>query len=419
MAAAATLAAASTSALVAAAPRPPPAGTRSLRRVRTNNTCKPSGSLSRRCEATASLDDDDDSAASLDAPVPGRRGFLGTAAAGVFGALPWTKELAAIAGGEPAPYAPDAVTLQNNYFAATSKAAHPERWYPYWWALPIAPYGSKTTTFQEVVPEQVWCFDQLQGLLDVLVNVRMTVVALEGGGLWVHNPVAPTPELLDLMAPLVDAHGPVKHIVVGSAAIEHKIYSGPFSRKFPAADVWLPPKNWAFPVDVPLETYVPFYPKGSPRTLPEDSASGVGAVPWGGQIEHAVLQVGGSSLRGFKDPWFVDTAFYHVKSKTMLITDVVLKVSPDPVPVAAVNPEPLLVRGMDAPGRMLPNTPEARSMGWGKTVLFGLLFQPTTVSVAVNPLTVGSDLLDGFTWDPAWRDAFEVGVPGNDCRVPA
>ena len=142
-------------------------------------------------------------------------------------------------------------------------------------------------------------------------------------------------------------------------------------------------------------------------------------MPWGGQIEHAVLQVGGSSLRGFKDPWFVDTAFYHVKSKTMLITDVVLKVSPDPVPVAAVNPEPLLVRGMDAPGRMLPNTPEARSMGWGKTVLFGLLFQPTTVSVAVNPLTVGSDLLDGFTWDPAWRDAFEVGVPGNDCRVPA
>jgi len=26
--------------------------------------------------------------------------------------------------------------------------------------------------------------------------------------------------------------------VAGSAAIEHKIYSGPFSKKFPAADVW-------------------------------------------------------------------------------------------------------------------------------------------------------------------------------------
>ena len=35
----------------------------------------------------------------------------------------------------------------------------------------------------EVVPGQVWTFDQLQGLLDVLVNVRMTVVALQNGGL--------------------------------------------------------------------------------------------------------------------------------------------------------------------------------------------------------------------------------------------
>jgi len=79
--------------------------------------------------------------------------------------------------------------------------------------------------------------------------------------LWVHNPVAPTQELMDMMAPLVDKYGPVKHIVVGSAAIEHKIYSGPFSKKFPAADVWLPPKNWSFPLDLPLKAYVPFYPK--------------------------------------------------------------------------------------------------------------------------------------------------------------
>ena len=69
-------------------------------------------------------------------------------------------------------------------------------------------------------------------------------------------------------------YGAVKHIVVGSAAIEHKIYSGPFSKAFPNADVWLPPKNWTFPVDVPLETYVPFYPQGSPKTLPMQSIGG-------------------------------------------------------------------------------------------------------------------------------------------------
>ena len=149
--------------------------------------------------AIRSGDDASSSAPSQQVPqqVPlHRRGFLGTAAASVLGAFnPW----AAVAAGE-APAAPDVVSLQNQYLAATSKAAHPERWYPYWWALPLAPYGSKTTTVAEVVPGKVWTFDQLQGLLDVLVNVRMTVIALESGGLWIHNPVAPTPELMSMLA---------------------------------------------------------------------------------------------------------------------------------------------------------------------------------------------------------------------------
>jgi hypothetical protein len=344
-------------------------------------------------------------------PVP-RRGFMGTAAAVVAGVLPWSKDLAAFASGDPFPY-PDVVTMQEAFWAKATKAAHPERWYPYWWALPLAPYGSKATAMAVVVPGEVWTFDQLQGLLDVLVNVRMTVIKLENGGLWVHNPVAPTNELMAMLAPIVDEHGPVKHIVVGSAAIEHKIYAGPFSKKFQAADVWLPPKNWSFPVDLPLETYVPYFPKGSPKTLPEDTRSGVGAVPWCEEIEHSVLQVGGSSLRNFSDPWFVDTAFYHQKTKTLLVTDAVLHVSPDPPPINSLDPEPLLVRGMDAPDLMLPNTREARSAGWGKTVLFGLLFQPAAVDVHIDLKKINKSFLDGFTWDEKWRDGFD-----NLCAKP-
>ena len=131
---------------------------------------------------------------------------------------------------------------------------------------PLAPYGSKATAMNEVVPGQVWTFDQLQGLLDVLVNVRMTVVALQNGGLWVHNPVAPTQELMDMLAPIVAKHGPVKHIVVGSAAIEHKIYSDPSARSSQPPTSGVPQKNWTFPVDVPIDTYVPYYPKDRPST---------------------------------------------------------------------------------------------------------------------------------------------------------
>lgn len=298
-------------------------------------------------------------------------------------------------------------TLQDAYGAATSKAIAPERWYPYWWALPLAPYGSKATARAEAVSGEVWTFDQLQGLLDVLVNVRMTVARLEDGGLWVHNPIAPTPELVKMMRELERAHGPVKHIVVGSAAIEHKIYSGPFSKFFPSADVWLPPKNWTFPVDVPLETYVPFYPNGSPKTLPMESLGGEQNVPWADEIEHAVLHVGGSSLRNFKDPWFVDTAFYLKRTKTVVLTDVMEKVSMQAPPVCQINPQPLLVRSMDKPGDAPPNSAQARSDGWGKTVLFGLLFNPNAVKFEFSG-DIANDLLDGFTWDPSWRDDFEA-----------
>ncbi len=365
-----------------------------------------------RCDAM----DDEGPVVRPKAPDASRRGFLGTAAAAAAGVVPWTKDLAAFAAGDPFPY-PDVVTMQEAFWAKATKAAHPERWYPYWWALPLAPYGSKATAMATVIPGELWTFDQLQGLLDVLVNVRMTVIKLENGGLWVHNPVAPTQELMQMLAPIVDEHGPVKHIVVGSAAIEHKIYSGPFSKKFPAADVWLPPKNWSFPVDIPLEQYVPYYPLGSPKTLPENTSSGVGSVPWQDEIEHEVLEVGGSSLRNFKEPWFVDTAFYHKKSKTMLITDVVLHVSEDPPPVNAIDPEPLLVRGMEAPDQMLPNTREARSMGWGKTVLFGLLFQPAAVDVKIDLSQINKSFLDGFTWDKGWRKGFDS-LCDKDLFVP-
>jgi hypothetical protein len=308
----------------------------------------------------------------------------------------------------PAAFASSAVeATQASYFAATSKAAAPERWYPYWWALPLAPYGSKTTAVAEAVPGEVWTFDQLQGLLDVLVNVRMTVARLEGGGLWVHNPVAPTPELVKEMRALEAKYGKVKHIVVGSAAIEHKIYSGPFSKAFPNADVWLPPKNWTFPVDVPLESYVPFYPEGSPKTLPETSLNGEPNVPWANEIEHAVLQVGGSSLRNFKDPWFVDTAFYLKRTKTVVLTDVMEKVSQQAPPVCQINPQPLLVRAMDEPDKVPANTSQARSDGWGKTVLFGLLFNPAAVEFKFSG-NLGKDLLDGFVWDPSWREDFDA-----------
>jgi hypothetical protein len=43
------------------------------------------------------------------------------------------------------------------------------------------------------VPGQVWTFEQTQAFFfDVFTPVRMTVIKLASGGLWVHAPLAPT-----------------------------------------------------------------------------------------------------------------------------------------------------------------------------------------------------------------------------------
>lgn len=44
-----------------------------------------------------------------------------------------------------------------------------------------------------------------------------------GGGLLVYNPVAPTPQLIGMMRKLEKEHGPVRHILLGTVALEHKV----------------------------------------------------------------------------------------------------------------------------------------------------------------------------------------------------
>ena len=159
--------------------------------------------------------------------------------------------------------------------------------------------GNRTVLKENVLAEKVWTFDQLQGLLDVYVNVRMTVVKLKNGGLWVHNPVAPTMEVIDAVKKLEEKHGKVKHIVVGSVAIEHKIYSGPFSAVLPGRGRGGCRKtHWTFPVNVKLADFVPIFPN-KPKYLPlsskERSEETNDFVPWKDEIEHETLKVGGSS----------------------------------------------------------------------------------------------------------------------------
>jgi hypothetical protein len=57
--------------------------------------------------------------------------------------------------------------------------------------LPLAGTSTRRATVEEeVVKDTIFTYDQIQGVVNVNVPVRQTVVRLKEGGIFVHNPVA-------------------------------------------------------------------------------------------------------------------------------------------------------------------------------------------------------------------------------------
>jgi len=58
-----------------------------------------------------------------------------------------------------------------------------------WWPLfPLYPYGKKKTILRELIPDQIWSLEQIQGLYYVAVPIRMTVIKVDNG-LMLINPL--------------------------------------------------------------------------------------------------------------------------------------------------------------------------------------------------------------------------------------
>lgn len=67
---------------------------------------------------------------------------------------------------------------------------------------PFTSFSPAPCTSVQIVKGQVWTFEQTQAFFfDVFTPVRMTVIKLKSGGLWVHAPVAPTQVRLDPGSP--------------------------------------------------------------------------------------------------------------------------------------------------------------------------------------------------------------------------
>ncbi|KAL3940146.1 MAG: hypothetical protein SGARI_001104, partial [Bacillariaceae sp.] len=257
---------------------------------------------------------------------------------------------------------------------------------------------TKKTISKEIVPGKIWTFDQKFGILNVQVPIRMTVVKLsDGGGLFVYNPVAATPECVGMLQELIQQHGPLKHIVVGSVALEHKVYAGVLAQKFPKAQVWLTPGQYSFPVDLPD----PFLGFPASRTemvpqRPEDAPS-----EWSKDFDFLTL----GPFRS-RDGAFAETVFRHKDSKTLIVTDTVLEVTEEVPEICALEPSPLLYHARDTVTDVVQNTPETLKTGWRRVALFGLFFTPSAIDIKDGDVAfkerrpdINSDFIGIYPWD--------------------
>ncbi|MEP0755474.1 DUF4336 domain-containing protein [Trichocoleus sp. Lan] len=280
----------------------------------------------------------------------------------------------------------------------------------FWFTLPLYPFGSRRTIRKEVVQDTVWTFDQLQGIFYVVVPIRMTVVKLDEGGLLVYAPVAPTPECIRLVKELVAEHGDVKYIILPTiSGLEHKVFVGPFARCFPLAQVFVAPSQWSFPVNLPLSWLG--LPSKRTQVLPQESRT----TPFANQFDYAIL--GPIYLGPGK---FAEVAFFHKRSRTLLVTDSVISIPEDPPAIVQLDPYPLLFHAKEQASDIVANTQANRRKGWQRISLFTLYFQPGVLEVPKwgdvfrNALKAPERSkkayfgLFPFRWKPDWKRSFDA-----------
>ncbi|MEB3294701.1 MAG: DUF4336 domain-containing protein [Synechococcales bacterium] len=282
------------------------------------------------------------------------------------------------------------------------------RW-NFWFTVPLYPYGQRRTLRSEVVKGEVWTFDQLQGIFYVVTPIRMTVVKLIQGGLLVYAPVAPTPECLQLLQELIQQYGNVRYIILPTiSGLEHKVFVGPFARHFPNAQVFVAPDQWSFPLRLPLSWLG--FPSDRTQELPPESSK----APFGDQFDYAIL---GPISLGVGS--FGEVAFFHRRSRTLLVTDSVLSIPLEPPAIAQLDPYPLLFHAKETAADPVPDSPAMRLKGWQRIVLFAFYFRPSALEIldwqltwqaakqAIDRSRQGYFGLYPFQWKSGWQQSFE------------
>lgn len=138
--------------------------------------------------------------------------------------------------------------------------------------------------------DDLWVADQPLRFYGIEVGTRMTVARLDGGALWLHSPVRPTPEL----RAAVDALGRVRFVVAPNRW--HHLYVGDWQAAYDGAEAWGAP--------------------GLAKKRPDLALTGVlddvAPAGWAGQIDQLARQ--GAPIMG-------EVVFLHRKSRSLVVSD--------------------------------------------------------------------------------------------------
>lgn len=308
------------------------------------------------------------------------------------------------------------------------KPTLPQQRWNYWPVLPVAPYDRRVTIRKELVPGELWAFDQKLGIYYVQVPIRMTVYRMRSRkGLFVYAPVAPTEECVALLRELEDLHGPVLYVVLPTCAVEHKWFVGPFTRYFPTAQVWVAPGQFSVPLPLPLQFLG--FPGDRLRVLPKDSLDASIPQDWRAEgIDYRVLGPIGKQLNTGA---FAEAVFYLRPLKAMLVCDLVLHIPREIPQIVLEDPRALAFHARDGPLSEVDVSPEAMQRGWKRICIFALLFGTTAIEVQSTPdairdalrspaLELGWSGLLPCNYAQRWESTFEAiqGGSPNGLLVP-
>jgi hypothetical protein len=167
------------------------------------------------------------------------------------------------------------------------------------------------------IDENMWVATRPLRFFGLEVGARMTVVRLEGGGLFVHSPVA----LDEATRRAVDELGPVRAIVAPNRL--HHLYVGAWAGAYPGATLCASPG---------LEAKRPDVAWG--RTLGDESEP-----EWRGELDQVVFSA---------FPLANEVVFFHRRSRTLVCADFLFNLARHPSRFTrAVAP---LLQGRREPG---------------------------------------------------------------------